>query len=196
MDVGVPKDDSLNQIEFGYGSIKYSTGPYFKKLGQTMPDFEEHAQNSTTAKPTVSDMTVVELHDRSVPVDLHSADESSKMSSCSVTSVFDETGNGAIPQRPSAERIQTKESKASSGGSSKSSDVSLTESEIQRALGEAGFDMEATQDIVKIIKDKGHRRGKRTSTSTEPNNNKPFNSDPNVSGLPKRLTSQSSYESI
>lgn len=182
MDVGVPKDDSLNQIEFGYGSIKYSTGPYFRRLGQLALDFElttesvetqSHKQNGRTEG---SELSLVDLHHR---LDLNSGDESSKMSSNSVTSLFD----GDISQPPG------QRAKESISPSSKSSDVSISESEIQRALGEVGFDLEATKEIVSIVKSNTKRLQAESPTILEPNNNKPFNSDP------QKITSHGSIES-
>ena len=43
MDMGVPKDDSLNHLDFGYGSVDYSTEPCFYKKPEK--DEEEQPEN-------------------------------------------------------------------------------------------------------------------------------------------------------
>jgi hypothetical protein len=53
IDMGVPKDDSLNQLDFGYGSVEYSTGPYFYSKLDTAPLPEE--SHSPLESPHESD---------------------------------------------------------------------------------------------------------------------------------------------
>ena len=44
MDMGVPKDDSLNHLDFGYGSVDYSTEPYFYRKPEKHEEEEEQEQ--------------------------------------------------------------------------------------------------------------------------------------------------------
>jgi len=186
MDVGVPKDDSLNQMEFGYGSIKYSTGSFFPKPtpsyhqelesefqgNQSLPGQSLIGRHPISSHKAVSDVTIIELHNRH-PEKMISGDDSSRISSGSA-SLLNENSE-FLCNNPSYD-FPCRDSKDSSPPSSKSSSgQSMTESEIQRALGEVGFNAEVTRDITRIVKQGGKRhRNQKTIPeliTLEPNNN-------------------------
>ena len=48
MDMGVPKEDSLNRLDFGYGSVKYSSGPYFYDSGNASSRQSSAGSNSSS----------------------------------------------------------------------------------------------------------------------------------------------------
>jgi len=55
MDLGIPKDDTLNKLEFGYGSVLYTTYSYFYKknnphIPETVPPTSSKTK-SLTRKP-------------------------------------------------------------------------------------------------------------------------------------------------
>ncbi|CAG7638689.1 unnamed protein product [Allacma fusca] len=56
IDMGVPKDDSLNQLDFGYGSVEYSTGPYFYSKSDNAPSPE--GPHSPSESPPESDSII------------------------------------------------------------------------------------------------------------------------------------------
>ncbi len=193
MDVGIPKDDLLNNLEFGYGSVKYSSGPFFFKSESALlsHDYKDKRQSKDRPKTSgsgsiceavpipsksrTSDLTIFELHRQ----DFHSGDESSKMSSCNTSELNGVSGE--VRQDLFDEGHGLHNMSGGSSQSSKSSGLSLTESEVRNALLEVGFDQETTLDLVQIVRHPNPKRQETNNNKVERRNySAAFLSEPNI----------------